>query len=201
MTVLMNVYYDNVGDIKAITPSEDPGLSAEYLFAPIPIAEVELFLLGQRNPYDFYVSKTKANGVEKFKITKKETKVDLTRSLDNFLTKVSDKEVANSILRIIAMPNKKTIRLQVDPEFVKLLTSGDDDERSEVEKFIQQGNSILYFTRYNNPFHHLYSLHFNPRILFQSGELLVSYNEKIDLFNSSVYTKKLLKSYTYKIEG
>ena len=55
--VLMYVFYDKNGDIKAITPILDENFSINFSSATFPLAEVEMFLTAQSSTFDYQVNK------------------------------------------------------------------------------------------------------------------------------------------------
>lgn len=199
--VLMYVFYDKNGDIKAITPNLDPALSLEFSVATFPLTEVEMFLVGQRNPFDFSIKKITRAGGDKVKIVRKEYEVNLTRTLDNYLTQVDMLRDQEPIIRIVLNLYENSIKLHLDPLYKDLLAFGSEDEQDDVQSFINFPQSVLYFTKKNNPYHLLYSISFKPRELFENQTLEYDFGNEVDLSNSSVYTKKLVNSYGYKIKG
>ena len=197
--VLMYVYYDLGGDIKAITPGIDSTFS-NFFFATFPIKEVEDFLLGKRNPYDYVVKKIERAIGTTVKIIKKELKVNYVRTLDNYLTKIDDMKINGFDKVIIGISNNTTyqsISVQINRDFKRLLTDGTDEEQEDVENFLKQGTSWLHFTKKNNPYHLLYSLPFYPKDVFEKNKAFFKYD--VDLSNSSIYTKKIVNSYGYAI--
>jgi hypothetical protein len=198
--LLMYVYYDKNGDIKAITPSLDVSLSDQCAVATFPLTEVEAFLTGQKKTFDYTVKKIQRAVGESFKISRKEYKINLARSLENYITQVSTARDEEPILTITAYLGSSTIKLEIDPLFKDLLDSGHDAEE-DVQNFINHPSSALYFTRKNNPYHLLHTLVYKPRVLLDSGSMIFELKDTIDLSNSSVYTKKIVASYGYKIRG
>jgi len=199
--VLMYVFYDKNGDIKAITPSLDSALAAENSVATFPLPEVEMFLLGQRNPFDFSIKTIQRAGGNKVKIVRKEYEVNLTRTLDHYLTQVDTIRAQEPIIRIILNLYENSIKLHIDPLYRDLLKFGTEDEQDDVQSFINHPQSVLYFTEKNNPYNLLYSITFQPKVLFNDQVLEFDFGNELDLSNSSVYTKKIVTSYGYKIKG
>lgn len=196
--ILMYVYYDRVGEIKAITPTPDFGES--FNVAMFPIGDVEMFLTGQRNPFEYQIKEVPRASSVTYKIVRKQTQVLTTRTLDNYLTKVSSSGDIVPILRIVNDVKKKTITLKLDPYFIDMYKMGTDEEQEDVGEFIRSGESTLYFTSKDNPYHMYYSIRFLPRELFEKEILVFEYGD-IDLSNASVYTKKIVKTYGYLIKG
>lgn len=199
--ILMYVYYDNNGDIKAITPTPDVSLANEFSLAMFPVADVEIFLSGKRNPFDFTISKIKKITGETFKLVKKQTEVFLTRTLDNYLTKVEPFNESETILKIITDSPERKIILKLDSAYKELYKTGSEEQQEDIDSFINHGASSLYFTKLNDPYYLYHTVSFVPREVFERDEVVFEYHEGIDLSNSSVYTKKILNSYGYYIRG
>jgi len=199
--ILMYLYYDKNGDIKAVTPTADQGLANEFNTAMFPLSDVEPFLLGQKNPFDFTIKKVKRIGGESFRIIKKETHINVTRTLDNYLTKVSEDTNEIPILKIVADQEAHSIALSLDPAYKELLKNGIDEEQEDVEAFMNHGISMLYFTRRNDPYTLLFTLPFVPKALFDEARVYFPFPTYIDFSYSSVYTRKILSSYGYRVRG
>lgn len=199
--ILMYVYYDANGDIKAITPMPDTFLANEFSLAMFPVSDVEIFLSGKRNPFDFTISKVKKITGETFKILKKQTEVFLTRTLDNYLTKVEPFSESDTILKIITDSPARKIILKLDRAYKELYKTGTEEQQDDIGSFISHSASTLYFTKFNDPYYLYHSISFTPKELFEKDEVVFEYSEDIDLSDSSVYTKKILNSYGYYIRG
>lgn len=199
--VLMYVYFDKNGDIKAITPSLDVALSGQFSIATFPLSEVEPFLLGLKRTFDFTVKKVQRAIGDSYKIVRKEYKINLARSLENYMTQVNTARNEEPILTITTYLSSNTIKLELDPLFRDIPSQGSDEDFSEVENFINYPVSLLYFTEKNNPYHLLHTLKYYPKTLFDSGAIIFDIPPSIDLSNSSVYTKKIISSYGYRIRG
>lgn len=197
---LMYVYYDDDGDIKAISPMPDIAHKEYFQSATFPLAEVEMFLTGQKNPFDYTVKEVQRSGSKTVKIIRKVTTVNLTRTLDNYLTKVPP--IRNDIPTINVNINliDKNVSLRLDSHFIGY-KNGTEEEQDDAEAFIKQGLSSLYVTKKNDPYHHLFTVIFSPRELFEKERLYFDYDETLDLSDVSVYTKKIVKSYGLSIRG
>ena len=57
MLEFMYVYFDNSGNIKAITPIKEAYNETYFSMAMLPLSEVEGFLSGKKNPSDFLIEK------------------------------------------------------------------------------------------------------------------------------------------------
>lgn len=198
--VLIYVYYDKTGDIKAITPVPDDNLSSEFEYTMLALAEVEGFLRGQKNSFDYRIKKIyTAAGDAKHALVKKHLDVAVTRSLDSYLTQVSEIEASNSVIQIITNPNTCKITLLLNKDYKALQETGTIEEREGLLDFAESGPSTVYITRKNNPYHLLYTLSFVPKLLLDETRMEFKYPETIDLRNSSAYTKRLVSNYVYAV--
>jgi hypothetical protein len=198
MLEMMYVYFDINGDIKTISP--DPVIvSDSYTVATFPLSEVKDILEGNKNPFDFYVKSSKGIGGTTHKITRKQVlEVSYVRTLDNFLTEVGTmKKSADAFVLIENFTKEKKIKISLNAVVKMLLNEGDDKDQETVTSFINNPSTSLFFTRKKDPYFLLHTLIFSPRELFEKSELFWDYN--VDLSASSVYTKKLLDGYSYRI--
>lgn len=198
MLEMMYVYFDANGDIKTISP--DPVLLADvYTVTTIPLTEVEDFLLGKKNPSDYYIKSTKVLAGTTYKITRKQTlEISYVRTLDNFLTEV--KTMAKSAEASVLIENivkEKKIKITLNKVIKVLFEEGSDIDQETVSSFINYSSAALFFTRKGDPYFLLHTLIFSPKELFDKEELYWDYN--VDLSNSSVYTKKIIDGYSYKV--
>ena len=83
---LMYLYFDKDGTIKEISPIPNPENSM-FSVITIPIKEVEPFLLGKKNTFDYFVREINRVGIIAYKITRKAFPSSL-RSVDNFVTEI-----------------------------------------------------------------------------------------------------------------
>ncbi len=199
--VMMYVYYDDMGDIKAISPTPDIAYHNSFNTSTFPLADVDIFLNGLKNPFDYTIKSSVQSGNTSHKIVKKQISVNLTRTLDNYLTKVDESGLGDPIIRILSNPRSNEILLRVSSHFKNMLKNGTIDEQEDVEQFLNCGESILYITEKNNPYAHIHTVNFNPRDLFHAEKLYFKCNEHLDISHSSVYTKKIAKTYGYVIRG
>lgn len=196
---LMYVYFDKNGDIKSITPHLDNSLSEEYSSMTIPLSQAEPFLTGQVNPFNFYVKAINRTTGIVYTITKKIVSAGFIRTLDSYLTSIPNNKLSN--IMIIVDTTKNSISLNIDSSYKELLAFGTDEEQDAVSEFLKAGTSTLYFTKRNNPYHCLFSVTFSPRHLLDQETIIYPYNSSIDLSDISVYTKKLISGYGFKIKG
>ena len=199
MLEMMYVYFDKNGDIKTISP--DPVLvSVDYSVATFPLAEVEGFLTGKKNPFDFYVKSAKGITGTTYKIIRKQSlEISLVRTLDNFLTEVKTMpKSSDAFLLIENIVKEKKIRIFLNKSVRNLLEEISDAEQETIDSFINYPSTSLFFTRKGDPYFLLHTLIFSPRELFEKGVLYWDYT--VDLSDSSVYTKKILDGYSYRIK-
>lgn len=194
--VLMYVFFDANGDIKAITPSLDEALSKDFTSATFALFEVEAFLTGKQNPFDYTVKSTQKVGGVKYSIAKKFSDIVYTRTLDNYLTKISSTRSVDTILNIVNNTREKVITLSLDSNFRDMLSNGSEDEQDDASAFLNSGNSLIYITDKNNPYVLRYTINYSPKVLFNQTKQYFEY--ACDLEDSSAYTKKIIGKYCYK---
>jgi hypothetical protein len=193
--VLMYVYYDKNGDIKAITPGLDESFSRICDVATFPLSEVEMFLSGQKSTFEYTITKISSLAGDKFKLQKKPSAISYTRTLDSYLTKIEPARQG----KIIIVENDtiaKTINIYLSADFRELQRYGSEEEQESVDDFIRYGYSTIYITERNNPYNLRHTVTFSPRELFEKGSLHFSHEN--DYTNSSAYTKKIIAGYGYK---
>jgi len=197
--ILMYVFYDANGDIKAITPALDEHFSSMYSFVTLPLPEVEMFLTSQKNTFDYYIKEIQKVDGSTHKLTKKNLTINYTRTLDNYLSKIEDVDTFKGNTLIVTNDTiNKNIIVELNKSFRAAFTDSNISEEYQVlvEEFISKGPSTLYLTKRNNPYHLLFSCTFNPRGLINTDRLYFKYVGNYN--NTSVYTKKLVSGYGYK---
>lgn len=199
--VLMYVYYDDDGDIKAISPTPDISHREYFSSATFPLSEVESFLTGMKNPFDYTIKEVRRSGSKSYKIARKASTINLTRTLDNYLTRVDKIGDDVPTIRITVNLIDKNVRLHLDKHFVNMYKIGTEEEQEDVESFIRSGLSTMYVTKRNDPYHRLFTIVFSPKELFEKGDLYFPYDETLDFSDVSVYTKKIVKNYGFVIRG
>ena len=197
--VLMYVFYDVNGDIKAITPSLDENFAGSFSVATFPLPVVEKFLTGKSNTFDYKIKKVEKSSGIKYVLMKKFTTINYTRSLDSYLTKVETTAINeynySGIIIINDVVNKVfTVRLSKDIK--DLYKNGTEEEQERVSDFLNKGPSTVYITKRNNPYHLLFSFVLTPRALFDTEKLYFNYTDTYK--DVSMYTKKLISGYEYK---
>lgn len=197
--IMMYLYYDKAGDIKSITPAPDAAFENEFSSATFLLSEVEGFLTGVMNPFDYQVKKSITLAGDVFKLIKKITVVNHTRTLDNYLTKIEERRPIGALLKIVNDPDKKILSIEITKEFKAMMASTDEDEEEIVSDFVLSGPSTVYITPRNNPYVLLFQFTFLPNVLFEREKLYFPYVEVYT--NTSAYTKKLLDGYSYREKG
>ena len=196
---MMYLYFDLNGDIKTISP--DPVIVSEnYSVRTFPLSEVEDFLKGKKNPFDYYVKVSKNIGGQTYKITRKQAlEINYVRTLDNFLTEIKTlPKSADAFVLIENLIKEKKIKISLNKIVRVILEEGSDADQETITSFINHSSATLFFTRKGDPYFLLHTLIFSPRELFEKGELFWDYT--VDISDSSVYTKKILDGYSYRIK-
>ena len=196
--VLMCVFYDKNGDIKAITPILDENFSINFSSATFPLAEVEMFLTAQSSTFDYQVKQIDKVSGTTYKIVKKQTNVTYTRTLDSYLTKVDDVKRHETILTITNITDDSVISVEINKDFKELYIKNEctEEQQESIATFFTSGPSVVYLTKKNNPYHLLFSFTFTPIDLIRVDKLYFNYTG--DYTDTSVYTKKLIIGYGYK---
>ncbi|HEY6435521.1 MAG TPA: hypothetical protein VIY47_02950 [Ignavibacteriaceae bacterium] len=197
---LMYVYFDKAGNIKTISNELQTLPDDQYSVTMFPLSEVESFLLGKKNPYDFYIKVTKrATGTE-YKIVRKEPiTANYVRTLDAFLTEIRKMPRSRDAnLLITNFTTEKKIVLDLSSVLAVLLEEGTDDEQDAITSFINTPQSSIFFTVKGDPFFLLHIVTFVPRELFSEGTLHFEYDK--DLSETSLFTKKIVDKYSYVIK-
>lgn len=191
----MFVYFDAEGDIKSISPVNTEKIelctSAEF-----PISSVEEFLTGKSKPHEFQV--LKLSGTNTYTISKRKIiEIDLKRTLDSYLTEVTEKTKNVSVL-IENNTRLKRIRISIIPGIRQLLESETDENDMGLRKFFNTPSLQLFFTKKHDPYFLLFSLEFSPRSLLDRG--VISFDYKTNLRNTSLFTTRILDGYSYTVK-
>lgn len=190
----MYVYYDARGEIKGITPGPTEGLES-FQYTTAPLADVEKFLTGQANPFDFQV---KIVAGKPGKITKKELKKFNPRSKSQFLTEIEKAPARLADIIVTLDSDNARVVLDVNPNLLSIYNSYDDDEgREELDKVVQSVLSRVYVTEYKNPYNLRSSFSFDIKRLFDEGSLSFDLAD-LDFSDVSLYTRKVFDNYALK---
>jgi len=197
--ILMYVFYDVNGDIKAITPALDENFSAHFSVATFPLPLVEKFLTGVSNTFDYKVKKVEKSSGITYVLLKKLVTINYTRSLDSYLTKVETTDTKEQYFSGIIITNNtenKVFSVRLSTDIKDMYKNGTEEEQERVSDFLNKGPSTVYITKRNNPYHLLFSFVLAPRALFDTERLYFNYTGSYT--NVSAYTKKLVGGYEYK---
>ena len=191
--ILMYVFFDINGDIKAITPNLC-NIGDEFLSATFPISEVESFLNSSKNTFDYHIKSINGS----YKIVKKVRNITYTKTLDSYLTKVDD--ISNSgTLKFINDTTNKLISIELDRDIIFNMNQELHQDTERVTDILfNSGPCVAYLTKKNNPYHLLFTFTFSPKDFLTINRLNFSYNGVYN--NTSIYTKKLINGYCFKEE-
>jgi hypothetical protein len=197
MTPLINMYvfYDEKGNIKAITPSLNDFSDETCSVTTFPLAEVEEFLLGKRNTSNYEVKKIKTFTGEKFILNKKIVEIVYTRTLDNYLTEVKNVVSSSTIISITNFKSSKMITVNVTENFRLLYKNRAYEDKDIIDDILRYNSTSIHFTEKHNPYYLWFSITFSPQELFEKGHLDFRYTDTIE--NASVYTKRIITEYSY----
>lgn len=186
----MIIYYDNKGDIKAITPDNDVNFS-EYKSISVPFGDVKDFLTTEKSVINYYIKQNKKEKNIVYSIElKKSITSSLKRTLDTYLTKVGSISTNDSI--IIITNNTKEQKL-----YFELNSSLDNSvfSKEEIIELFKQEIVTFYLTKRNNPYYLLNQYTFPIFDLIKNKKINFSYTQ--DYKNTSIYTKKDKELYTF----
>lgn len=198
--VLMYVFYDKNGDIKAIMPHFNDNFSDLYNVATFPLSDVEMFLSAEKSTFDYTVKKTVKASDIKYTIVKKEKAIKYTRTINSYLTKIEGVVKDESMLTFTHDINSRKICIEIDNKFKEryLTGSGTEKEQEITERFFNSGSSAVYLTKRNNPYCLLFSFSFTPDTFVSVDKLYFEYKDIGMNTETSMYTKKIINEYGYK---
>ena len=191
----MHVYFDDAGNVHAISPSENAEFSESNQCILLPLSEVEIFLTGKANLLDYTVLANKVKGETKYKLIKKTHQINYIRNLDNYLTKMSSTNEHNAAVIIGNNLSQKILTLAISADFKNFYTDGTEEQQAIVSEFLTQGVTSVYITKRNDPYSLLFSVNFLPKNLFNSEVLHLRYN--LSCSNTSAYAKKSAGGFVY----
>lgn len=197
--VLMYVYFDDRGNIKAITPESDSALQQQYDQTMLPLSDVAPFLSGKKNAFDYVIKGLKKLTGTSYVLSKKFSNINLERTLENYLTKIESTSDLEPIIKVTAFTKSNRITVALNESYKELFTLGSQEEKDQVEEFLTSPPSKIYITRKSNPYHYLHSFTFVPRDLYYNGTAEIAMPEHLDIRNSSAYTKRIVSSYIYVV--
>lgn len=190
--ISMNIYYDNLGNIKGIVPDIDKDLSTEYKSAIITSDLIDDFLRGKKSLNNYLIKENKTPLGINCTIVKKIININITRTLDNYLTKI-DNTSLHSIINVYNTGDN--IKLELSQNYIDLYKSGDDEQIKIISDFIKNSQSNIYITEKNNPYNLYKTISFLPNTLFENVCLYFKCDKRYK--NTSAYTKKIVPTYKY----
>ncbi len=195
--IMMYVYFDKSGEIKSISPDPNPAFEDSYNVVTVPLKDVESFMLGKKNPFDYFVKSVIRLGTTSCKITRKQAlETSYLRSVDSFLTELPafDRSSEANIL-IENFVNNKKLKISLNPVIKGLLEDGTDIEIEKLTTLIDTPLIYLFFTRKKDPYFLIKTISISPKDLFDKLIIHLDYTD--DLSNVSVFTKKIIDGYGY----
>jgi hypothetical protein len=189
----MYVYFDSNGDIKAITPDVNLTLESKFSVTILPSTDLEKFILGKANPFNYTVRKSNTPMGVSYRIVSKNFVVNQVRTDNSFLTKVEE-NTPDRVVSILIINDTNTKKVTVEAtDFFMRLFDNDEDINNES---IQDRMIRFYLTKYNNPYYLLQKFEVNTSELYQKEKLYFPYEEYYT--NTSVYTKKIINGYKFR---
>jgi len=195
--IMMYVYFDAQGNIKAISPDADSLSASLYGSAMFPLADVESFLTAKKNTFDFYVKSMETfNKVEYKILRKKQIEISKVRAADTYLTEITSTRVQkDTIILIENFISLKQLKITITPELRTLKEEGSVEAQESIVNFINTPAATLFFTKKQDPYFLIHSFLFSPKTLFDEGSLTIDYEK--NLKNLSVFTRRIINRYTY----
>jgi hypothetical protein len=195
--IMMYVYFDTAGEIKSIASDPSTAFSDTYSLITTPLDEVDSFLTGRKNPFDYYVKTVSRLGIVSYKITRKAViGTNTLRSVDTFLTELlAYNRGSDANIFVENFVESKTLKISVNPDIKTLLECGSDVEIEKLTSLVNTPLLYLFFTKKNDPHFLLKTISVSPKELFNCSAVHINYAE--DLSDASVFTKKLIDGYGY----
>ncbi len=100
--IIMFVYYDAHGNIRAITPAIDSTQDTTLKYGPIPFSDVEHILTGQKNPLEYIVSELETATGTIHALIKKNQHVNFKRTLNSSLSEIKNEDASVTIENYIS---------------------------------------------------------------------------------------------------
>jgi hypothetical protein len=193
---LMYVYFDDAGNIKCISPIQDSDHHEKFMSTKLPIAEVYKFITGELAPNKYKIEKREGK-VNEYYVKKRNSEISYVRTMDRFLTEVPEGYEADYELEIVADEKNKSITFRfVDGVRENILESVDDIHQATIH-----GLKILkfYCTTRNDPSMLIESFNVPVNKMLSDGEVVMDYT--VDIKDYSIFTRRVLNRYGYKIIG
>jgi hypothetical protein len=193
---LMYVYFDDAGNIKCISPIEDSAHHDKFMSTKLPIVEVYKFITGELAPNKYKIEKREGK-VNEYYVKKRNSEVSYVRTLDRFLTEVTEGYEQDHELEIIADEKNKAMTFRFTDRVRKDINESVDD----ASQATIHGLKMLkfYVTTKNDPSMLIESFHVPVSGLLGEKEVVMDYT--VDIENYSIFTRRVLNRYGYKIIG
>ena len=187
---MMYVYFDTLGDIKSISPDANQSMLALYTVTTVPLPDVEGFLTGKKNPFNYFVKSVNRLGTLSYKIVRKEVaEVSNLRNIDTFLTEVAIySRTTEPTILIENFTDSKKLRISINPAIKCLREDGTDSEIEQLTTVFNTPSIYLFFTKRSDPYYLVDTITISPRELFEKDNVYIKYTT--ELKNTSVFTKK-----------
>lgn len=190
---LMNVYFDDSGNIKCISPVTDEDLALSFQHTKLPLKNVYRFITGEIAPNKFIVKKKKGK-INEFVIVERVFEVNYVRKLDKFLTEIEVGYGNETALEIIADTKTSTLTFKLAAQIrIEYLNTIDDVALASIAGL---RTLKFYCTTKNDPSYMIESYKVSVAQLLQ-GPVFVKFNS--DLKKYSLFTRQVFEEYSYKI--
>lgn len=186
----MYVYFDQAGDIKAITPEKDNSL-VDYRMTEMPAIDAVDFLSGIKNVHRYAVVEDKATG--DFVFVSKDTSQDQLSTLGLYLLEVTDEFYNKHDIMIEHDVRRKHLR-------ITLSGTGISKEATIRNKtLIANYNKLsFYFACFGDPNMLICSFDIHVCDLIKCDVYVNLEHHGDELDNASLFTKKILSKYHYR---
>lgn len=194
MAKSMYVYFNDIGEVKCISPILDE--SSKLLYVKMNIDEVEPYISGKRSLNSCLVIRDqKIAG--KYTLKQKTFDIKTYTVLDKFLYEVPYTDADKFHIKITNHVSKNKILVEIDS---KLRNDILDDTEGGADYLKIEGLEILnfYFTAKHDPSILIHSISVPTQPLIKYGGYEDMYNTALDLVNTSVFTKKIFPLYTHR---
>lgn len=184
----MLVYFNDSGEIQCISPVADPSLEGS-LCAEFPREEVIDFITGAKRMYAHFVAKEVKDNVERFSIFEKAKGTSDVKVIDRFLTEVR------------SIPGNYDLLFEVDTCkcVVRVSLSGTYNQLQN-KSVIWNFKQLEFYVTYLGDPNYLIDTIVVDATLLVTQDVFVNYDPgKIDFSVASVYTKKILGKYQYRM--
>ena len=190
----MIVYFDDLGDIKCISPGFDTDYE-HFAYSVFEVGDVKPFISGTKSLATHMVVRDK-NDDTKFLIESKKVSISSVKVIDRFLTEVNQVGGKYS-LDVANITSEKILRFSLNTSIRKSLLAG---RKIETESINIMGVPVLsfYFTWPGDPSFLIETVEINTSKLVNEEYVDIPYSTNLD--DSSLFTKKVFEHYTYTIK-